>query len=373
MQQQERDAVRAGIVVEQLWQPVPGGSGVYIQELLTELLAGDQGVLATGIAARHDAAPAGDALPAGLAVRHAALPRTALYEAWQRLGHPRAEAVTGPLDVVHATTWAVPPTRHPLVVTVHDVAFLHDPAHFTRRGNAWFRRALERTRRHADAVIVPSRSTADDCLAVGLPASLVHVVPHGSRPVARTAEQVAELRARTGIERPYVLWCGTVEPRKNVTVLLAAFALVAARRPELDLVLVGPAGWGDVPVHPEGLDPARVHALGRLSREDLHSAYAGAAAFCFPSLREGFGLPVLEAMQHGLPVVTSAGTSCAEVAGGAALLVDPTSAEELADAIVEATGPAAADLAARSAVRATEFSWRRTADRTAEVYRSVVR
>ena len=367
----QRSPLRAGVVVEQLWQPVPGGSGVYIHELLTELASGDADVAVTGIAARHAEPPPGDPLPSGLAVRHAGLPRTVLYEAWQRLGHPRAEAVAGPLDVVHATTWAVPPTRRPLVVTVHDLAFLHDASHFTRRGNAWFRTALERTRRHADAVIVPSRATADDCLAVGLPAALVHVVPHGSRPLTRTADQVAELRTRAGLARPYLLWCGTIEPRKNLPVLLEAFARVAGRRPELDLVLVGPAGWGEVPVHPAGLDPARVRVLGRLSRDDLHSAYAGAAAFCYPSLREGFGLPVLEALQHGLPVVTSRGTACEEVAGGAALLADPTSPAELADALLGATGDAAADLRRRAAVRAAEFSWRLAADRTAEVYRSV--
>ncbi|GAA2726086.1 glycosyl transferase [Cellulomonas aerilata] len=359
------------MVVEQLWQPVPGGSGVYIEELLAELATGAHGVDVTGLAARHAGPPPAQPLPPGLAVRHAPLPRTVLYESWQRVGHPRAEAVAGPLDVVHATTWAVPPTRRPLVVTVHDVAFLHDPTHFTARGNAWFRRALERTRRSADAVIVPSQATADDCLAVGLDAARVHVVPHGSRPVPRTAAQVADFRDRTGLGRPYVLWCGTIEPRKNLPVLLRAFASVADRRPDLDLVLVGPAGWGEVPGHPAGLAPDRVRVLGRLSREDLHSAYAGAAAFCFPSVREGFGLPVLEAMQHGLPVVTSAGTACAEVAGGAALLVDPASPADLADALVEATGPAAPDLARRSAERAADFSWRRSAATTADVYRSV--
>lgn len=367
----ERSPLRAGVVVEQLWQPVPGGSGVYVTELLTELAGDGHGVAVTGIAARHGGPPAGDQLPPGIRVARSSLPRTALYEAWQRLGHPRAERIAGPVDVVHATTWAVPATRRPLVVTVHDVAFLHDPSHFTARGNAWFRRALESTRRHADAIVVPSRSTADDCLAVGLPAGRVHVVPHGSRPEPRTAAQVDELRRRAGITRPYVLWCGTIEPRKNLGVLLHAFGLLAGRRPDLDLVLVGPAGWGEVPAQPPGLDPDRVHVLGRLSRADLHSAYAGAAAFCFPSLREGFGLPVLEAMQHGLPVVTSRGTACAEVAGSAALLVDPTSAPELADALAEATGPAAADLRARSAERAREFSWSAAAATTALVYRSV--
>jgi glycosyltransferase involved in cell wall biosynthesis len=358
------------VVVEQLWQPVPGGSGVYVHELLTEL-AGRDALALTGIAARHSGPPADEPLPAGVPVRYAPLPRTALYESWQRLGHPRAEAVAGPVDVVHATTWAIPPTRRPLVVTVHDVAFLHDPSHFTARGNAWFRRALERTRRHAAAVVVPSESTAEDCRAAGLPDGLLHVVPHGSRPVPRTSEQVAAFRDRHSVTRPYVLWCGTIEPRKNLPVLLRAFAQVAARRPDLDLVLVGPDGWGAVPEHPSGLPRDRVRVLGRLSRDDLHSAYAGAAAFVFPSLREGFGLPVLEAMQHGLPVVTSAGTACAEVAGDAARLVDPRSVDGLAEALVEVTGPAAAELSRRSAERATAFSWERAAEQTLAVYRTV--
>jgi glycosyltransferase involved in cell wall biosynthesis len=206
---------------------------------------------------------------------------------------------------------------------------------------------------------------------VGLPSHLVHVVPHGSRPVHRTADDVAAFRVRHGLTRPYLLWCGTVEPRKNLPALLRAYAGVAAQRPDLDLVLVGPAGWGEVPERPAGVDPDRVRALGRLSRDDLHSAYAGAAAFCFPSLREGFGLPVLEAMQHGIPVVTSRGTACAEVAGDAALLADPRSPAELAEAILEATGPAAADLAGRSTRRAADFSWERTAAATADVLRSV--
>jgi glycosyltransferase involved in cell wall biosynthesis len=271
-------------------------------------------------------------------------------------------------EVVHATTWAVPPTSRPLVVTVHDLAFLQDATHFTARGNRFFRRALTTVRRRADAVVVPSQATADECAEAGIDPDLVHVVPHGARVHRPDAASVADWRRRAGVAGPYVLWCGTVEPRKNLGTLLQAFARL--RDPQLSLVLVGPPGWGDVPEHPAGLDASRVHTLGHLSRDDLAAAYAGAAAFCYPSLREGFGLPVLEAMSHGIPVVTSAGTACAEVAGEAALLVEPTDVDGFADALRQAVVDDGTRAAA-SLARAAEFSWAEAARRTVAVYASV--
>lgn len=358
--------LRVCLTTEQCWQPVPGGSGTYIVELSRELARLD-GLTVTGIAARHASPPARDWQPA-VPVRHSRLPRRLLYDAWQRLSGPRAESIAGGSDVVHATTWAVPATRRPLVVTVHDLAFLHDSSHFTARGNRYFRRALEQTRRSATAIIVPSRSTADDCIAAGLPAARISVIPHGSRPEPRTAEDVAELRARYSLDRDYVLWCGTIEPRKNLPALLDAFASAASELDGLDLVLVGPVGWGDLPAVPAGLVPERVKMLGPLSRRDLHTAYAGATAFCYPSLREGFGLPVLEAMQHGLPVVTSRGTACAEVAGDAGVLADPRDSHDIARALVTAVR-GRDDLAALSRTRAKDFTWTAAAARTASVYR----
>lgn len=358
--------LRVALTAEQCWQPVPGGSGRYIVEL-TRALAAQPGVEITGIAARHGAPPPEDWRPP-VAVRHSRLPRRLLYDAWQHLPWPRAESLAGEADVVHATTWAVPATRRPLVVTVHDVAFLHDSSHFTPRGNAFFRRALRQTADRAAAIVVPSQSTADDCVELGLPAERVTVVPHGSRIEPRTPQDVAELRARLELARDYVLWCGTIEPRKNVPTLLEAFARAACSLPGTDLVLVGPSGWGDVPTIPAGLDRDRVRLLGSLPRRDLETAYAGATAFCYPSLREGFGLPVLEAMQHGIPVVTSRGTACAEVTGDAALLVDATDADAVADALVRAVEDRD-DLARRSLARASAFTWEAAAESTVEVYR----
>jgi glycosyltransferase involved in cell wall biosynthesis len=361
--------LRVTLTVEQLWQPVPGGSGTYIVELI-RALGQVPGIAVRGLAAHHDGAPPAD-WPLDAPVRHAPFPRTVLYEAWQRLGVPRAEWTVPGTDVVHATTWALPATRRPLVVTVHDLAFLHDATHFSRRGNLFFRRALDRTRATADAVVVPSRVTADDCLAAGLDASRLTVVPHGSRVTTPSDLDVRAWRDAAGLTREYILWCGTVEPRKNLRTLLAAVAGAGAALDDVDLVLVGPQGWGRMPPLPDGLPPERVHVLGHLDRASLDAAYAGARVFCFPSIREGFGLPVLEAMQHGTPVVTSAGTACAEIAGDAALLVDPLDAGAMAAALVAAAGDARDDLSHRSRARAALFSWDTAARATADVYRAV--
>ena len=355
--------LRVAMTVEQAWQPVPGGSGTYVAEMSRELA---ERVDLTGVSAWHRAPAPPDWAPSGR-LRRVPLPRVALYEAWQRVRLPRIEWTAGAVDLVHATTWAVPPTARPLVVSVHDLAFLAEPDHFTARGVGFFTRALEHVRRRADAVLVPSTHTRDACIEVGIPAERLHVVPLGSRLPATSPQDDADFCARHGLDRPYVLWTGTVEPRKNLPAVLAGYALLRRTRPDVDLVLVGPSGWGDVDV-PTG---ASVHRLGMLSRVDLARAYAGAAVFCFPSLREGFGLPVLEAMSVGVPVVTSAGTSCAEVAGDAGLLVDPHDHQALAAALETACGPAGPGLAAASRARAAEFSWTATAEQTLEVDRSV--
>ncbi|WP_454049430.1 glycosyltransferase family 4 protein [Cellulomonas sp. Marseille-Q8402] len=355
------------LTVEQLWQPVPGGSGSYIRELVAALPAA--GARPRGVAARGD----GDA-GLGIPVAHSPLPRRALYEAWSRARRPRADGRVR-ADVVHATTWAVPGHRAPLVVTVHDLAFLREPGHFTARGNQFFRRALAITRDEAARVVVPSVATRDDCVEAGIEAGRVDVVPHGVRALPVTEADRAAWRARYGVHRPYVLWCGTLEPRKNLPGLVEAYARAAAGAAEFpDLVLVGPAGWGDTA---EAVDRAlaalpagAVHLLGRLPEADLHAAYAGATAFAFPSLWEGFGMPVLEAMAHGVPVVTSAGSSMAEFAGDAGVLADPADPDALAAALTSAVTE---DRSARSAAAlrvAGDMTWAASAAAHVATYRA---
>lgn len=362
--------LRVALTVEQCWQRVPGGSATYLLELL-RALTGRADVTTTGLAAAHRTPPPEGLRPPGL-VRHAPLPRYLLYRAWAHLGVPRAERSVPDADVVHATTWALPATRRPLVVTVHDVAFLREPEHFTPRGVRFFTDALARTRDHAAVVIVPSEATAADCEQAGIERGRIHVIPHGA-PAWHVDRAAATVGARAaGLPERYVLWCGTAEPRKNLEGLLAAFVLVADEDPDVHLVLAGPPGWGETPRPADGPWRARVHQVGRLSDANLRTAYAAAAAFAFPSHWEGFGLPVLEAMAAGAPVVTSAGTSMAEVVGDAGVLVEAIDPVAIAAGLRRALGPEGAALGAAGRRRAAGFTWAASADAHVAAYRAAL-
>jgi glycosyltransferase involved in cell wall biosynthesis len=361
---QDIEILRVAMTVEQCWQPVPGGSGTYIRELAREY-AGMSDLAVTGLSAWHTGPPSdGGSLP--LPVQRVRLPRTVLYETWQRARLPACDRWN---DVVHATTWAIPGSRAPLVVTVHDLAFLHDPDHFTPRGVSFFQRGLRIVREEAVAVVVPSEATRQDCVAAGLDGERVHVIPHGVRPARTDADRVAEFRERFGLRRPYVLWAGTREPRKTLPVLLGAFSRLLDEGADMDLVLAGPDGWGPERDRLTTAQSEHVRPIGRVSREDLDAAYAGALVFCYPSLREGYGMPVTEAMAHGTPVVTSRGTATEEAAGGAALLV-PRDETDVARALREAAEESRqAVLREASARRAAVLSWAVSARATADILR----
>ncbi|WP_421120533.1 glycosyltransferase family 4 protein [Aquihabitans daechungensis] len=360
------------VTVEQCWHRVPGGTATSTLGTL-RALAGRADLDLVGVAARH-AGPPPEAFALPIPVQHLPLPRLALYEAWHALRHPAVERATGPVDVVHGTAIAVPPTKAPLVMTIHDLAFLADRTQPTRHGLRFFERGTELARRHAELILVPSEATAAECREHGFASDRIRLVPWGVDAAAVTAEQVDAARRARGLERPYVLFVGTMEPRKNLAGLIQAVALLAGR--EIDLVLVGPEGWNeDVSKLLATLDGTGigVHALGFLAPGELPPLFAGCAAFCFPSLREGFGMPVLEAMAHGAPVVTSSGTATAEVAGDDALLVEPEDHEAIAKAIARILDdPALADdLRARGRARAAAYTWERTADLTAAAYAEV--
>ena len=179
------------------------------------------------------------------------------------------------------------------------------------------------------------------------------------------------------MRRPYIAWVGTVEPRKNVAGLLAAFATVAQRDRDLELVLIGPSGWGpQLSALAERIDPevrARVRALGFLPDAQRNAVVAGASVFCYPSTREGFGLPVLEAMVQGTPVVTSRATATEEVIGDAGVVVDPDQPDEIANALsrVIRDDDLADELTRAGRARAAEMTWARCAERMVMVYRAV--
>ena len=352
--------MRVAVTLEQCWHQVPGGSARATLETVAAV-AGRGDVEQVGVSAWHrEAAP--EAWRPTIPVRPLPLPRVALYDAWQHLRQPKVERATGPVDVVHATAHVASASRAPWVATVHDVHFLHEPGHFTRRGVWVFRRFLELVRAEASVVLCPSEATRADCLEAGIEDERLRVVPWAVAEPPASPEAVDRVRRRHGLDRPYVLFAGTVEPRKNLGRLLQAFERLG--RTDADLVLVGPEGWG-------GLDTGSARRLGFLPRADVDALYAGAAAVCYPSLREGFGLPVLEAMAQGAAVVTSATTATAEVAGDAALLVDPEDVEAIAGALERllVDHELAARLRAAAKDRAAGFTWERTAAGVVGAYR----
>jgi glycosyltransferase involved in cell wall biosynthesis len=280
------------------------------------------------------------------------------------------------VDVIHATGLAVPPHSAPIVFTVHDLTFLHFPEHFSRPGRRFFRQSIELARRDADLVLCSSLATLADCDAAGFETSRLRHVPLGIESEPADAAGIERVRRTHSLDRRYVLWVGTIEPRKNLTGLLDAYGRLDAGL-DVDLVLVGPRGWKeDVSRHVGALPERareRVRVLGFVPHADLGPLYAGASAFCYPSLLEGFGFPVGEAMAQGTPVVTSQGTATAELAADAGLLVDPRDPAAIAEALERVLTDV--DLAERlrrtGPVRATEYTWARTAQLVKEAYREV--
>jgi glycosyltransferase involved in cell wall biosynthesis len=358
--------LRVALTIEQCWHEVPGGTAVAALGMAAALRPLADVV---GIAAAHRR-PAPEPWTPPFEVRRLPLPRLALYESWHRLRRPRVERATGRVDLIHATAFPTPPRSAPLVLTIHDLAWIQDPSHFTRRGLGFFRRGLDLALRDADLVVVPSDATRRDCIARGFDTARVRLVPLGVDAAPAPPQRVDECRRRYGLRRPYVLWTGTIEPRKNLPGLLRAYRRLDA---DADLVLVGPKGWNEDLESLLGLERAGVHLLGFVPAADLAPLYAGAEVFCFPSFMEGFGFPVLEAMAQGTPVVTSAGTSTEELAGGAGILVDPRDDAAIAAALEELLGDASRrdELGAAGRERAAGYTWARTGELLVQAYREV--
>jgi glycosyltransferase involved in cell wall biosynthesis len=307
------------------------------------------------------------------------LPRLALYDSWHRLRRPAVERVTGPVDVIHATGMAVPPRSVPLVVTVHDLAFRRFPELFTSRGLRFFEASLAITIAEADVVVCPSEATRTDVVSAGVSQDRVRVIGWGvdSRPVDEPT--VDRVRRAWRLDGPYVLAVGTIEPRKNLGRLVEAFARIdqspAGRDArDLDLVIVGPGGWneaqGDLAasISSAGLS-GRVRVLGFVPGADLRALYAGAEAMAYPSLFEGFGLPVLESMAQGTPVVTSSGTATEELvaSGRGGLVVDPLDVDAIAAGLVEALDDDGT-MGEQARTAAGRYAWSDTASALSELY-----
>jgi glycosyltransferase involved in cell wall biosynthesis len=369
--------VRVAVNVEQLLHEAPGGIGRYTAELVRLLPA--RGIDVAPFTARHPRAAIDAALRAydlsGLDPVVLALPAALLYDAWHVLGVAGPVRRVAPVDVVHAPSPAVPPTgRVPLVVTVHDAAPIVMPEAFTRRGVWFHRRGFAAAAKRARLVIAVSQFSADEVAAnTSIPRERIRVVPNGVDREPATDAAVQRVRERHALhDRPYLLWAGTLQPRKNVRVLLDALERLDPEAVPHRLVLAGPQGW-----KPDDEDGAaarrlgdRVRLLGAVERTELFALFAGADAFAFPSRHEGFGIPVLEAMAQGTPVVCADIPALREVAGDAAIFVPPDDLDGWVDALHSTlTDPGfRAGLEARGRERVQAYSWERCADETAAVY-----
>jgi glycosyltransferase involved in cell wall biosynthesis len=369
---------RVGVVAEQLLRPVPGGIGRYVRALtdhLPAVAAADRGAV-SWIVGRH---PAGRLAAAGLVpavTARLAWPGRVATRTWVTRRRPRLPAgVLADLDMVHATSAAVPPTGgRPLVATVHDLAFRHYPDAYPAAGRRYHDRSARIVAAEAARVIAVSQATADDLTELyGVEPERISVVPLGVQPPGVADEPAAaRLLADLGVRGPFLLAVGTLEPRKNLPRLLAAFGEVTDELPDHFLVVAGPVGWG--PALRPTWDSVRVKLAGPVDDAVLQALYRSADGLAYPSLYEGFGLPVLEAMANGLPVLTSDRSSLPEVAGDAAVLVDPLDRGALAKGLVRLVSDSALRrrLADAGPRRAARFTWPATAAGTWAAYRQVL-
>jgi glycosyltransferase involved in cell wall biosynthesis len=269
--------------------------------------------------------------------------------------------------------------RGAAAVTVHDLAFLKYSDQVTAKRYQYLHRMIRSSVKRADVVLVPSQATRGDVIETfDIEPGHVKVTPLGVDPRFQPApaEAISVARASFGLQNPYILTVGTLEPRKNLPALVRAFATLRDDVPH-DLVLAGPDGWLmdeiEATIQESGIQE-RVRRIGFAEDEALTALYSGADVVAIPSLYEGFGLPVLEAMATGAPVLTSNLSSLPEVAGDAAILVDPTRIDAIADGLrrILESDTLRNQLRAAGPQQAARFTWEQTAKRTRDAYQSIV-
>lgn len=354
-----------------------GGNETYIRNLIRALAEIDRENHYTLYFNRADAARAWQGLYPNFDVRLLA-PPTPIVRVPLALS---LELRRRPVDVIHVQFTAPPFCPAPILATIHDLAFEHLPETFTRRGRMQLRLTVRWTARRAARIATVSEFSRADLLSTyNLAPEKVVVTPNGVEPhftpQPARADEADYIRQRFGIARDFILSVGSLQPRKNLIRLFDAYGELRrgweGNPPQL--VLVGRPLW----LYREILSEVGrrkwagdVIATGYVSDEDLAALYRAALVFVYPSLFEGFGLPPLEAMACGAPVVTSRTSSLPEVVGGAALLVDPMETGEIARALTEAARDQRlrARLSAAGPARAKLFNWRSTAERTLALYR----
>ncbi|MEK9151987.1 MAG: glycosyltransferase family 1 protein [Patescibacteria group bacterium] len=348
-----------------IMRPSFGGVGVYTRRITDMLIA----------RRRHEYSLFSNAwertpvLAFGAAEEHLRrLPNKVLNSAFAFLGRPRIEYLCGGADAVYLPNLNFVATGRPLVVTVHDLSFIRYPDFFSPKTRLWHRAIRPAgLLRQAAAIAAVSEHTKSDIVEMfGIAPERIAVVSPGVTPGMAPANvgALADVRRAFGLERPFFLYLGVIEPRKNISGLISAFDKIEA---DADLVIAGARGWlcDHVFAQAEASKKrGRIRFLGPVPEEQKAALLSAALALVYPSFYEGFGLPLLEAMACGTPVISGLGSSMGEVVADAGLLVDPNDLREIADAMqaVGADETLRAELTRRGLERAKKFSWEKSAE-----------
>jgi len=372
------------------------GIGRYVRELVSALLRLDTtnqyrlfaaSKLGVGDPTSNLQPPASNLQPptSNLQFTHLPFHDKWLMRIWHRAQLPLpVELITGRIDLFHSPDFTLPPTLPGTrtLLTVHDLSFVRDPDSADDRLRAFLNRVVPRSVRRADHILADSQASKEDLIELwGTPSAKITVLYCGVelrfRPVTDPAA-LAAVRARYRLgDNPFILTISTLQPRKNHRRLIQAFAPLAARHPDLLLVIAGGKGWGyhQILAEPERWGIAhRVRFPGFVADADLPALYSAAAVFVYPSLYEGFGLPILEALACGAPVIASNRSSLPEVLGDAGLQADPLEVEGwtagmeqlLTDASLRAT------LIAKGRQQAARFTWESAAGQLIKVYQRLL-
>ncbi len=354
----------------------PVGAGVYTVALTRGLDTAAE--IDLHLVARADDASRWTTIAPGAVVHAAAPTRRPVRLAWEQVRAPALATEIG-TDVWHGPHYTLPVRiESPAVVTVHDLTFFEHPEWHERSKVAYFRRMIRAAVRRADVVVCVSAYTEARLRAHCSPRGDVVVVHHGVdherfHPVADAAADL-ELLARRGIEPPFIAFSGTIEPRKNLPSLVEAYARIAHAEPDLRLVLAGGNGWGADAVRDAIASSGvatRIQRTGYLDDATLTALFRQAIAVVYPSLEEGFGLPALEALACGTPLVSTRGSAIEEMVGDAALLVTPGDVDALAESLARVVNDAdlQARLRADGLARAATFTWARSVAGHLDAYR----
>jgi glycosyltransferase involved in cell wall biosynthesis len=362
-----------------------GGIGRYVRELIAALALVDGVSEYRLFVAGKDRSPLTSALPDFsdnfLWVTTRISP-VWLARLWHRLLVPLpVQVFVGLVDLYHATDFVLPPLLGDVksIVTVHDLSFVRVPGAASPSLKAYLDRVVPNSVLRASYVLVDSEATLRDVVDVyGIDLARLGVLYCGVS--SYFVPSVLEMTIRSSYqmpERPYIFTVGTIQPRKNYARLVQALAILRSRNYDLSLVIAGGHGWLEDPIYETIRDAGMsdfVHFIGFARDDDLPALYSGAICVAFPSLYEGFGLPVLEGMACGTPVVTSNVSSLPEVAGDAALMVDPYDVEAIADAIQRVIDDEALrqTMIERGFAQARRFTWERSARQLLTIYSQVL-